>query len=294
MKLRIRSRLRLLSILQANGLQSHFLRKKPEATEECVCKNCGKHYIGYFCPQCGQKRNTRRLSFLNMIEDALSLLTNFDNGILRSITELLWRPGYMVRDYIEGKRKDYMKPLSLLFCLSTFYYVFVWLVAKDSLISLDNDAGDVNLPEKLMKYKPLIQIAKDFFVQWLNNPGLVTLTFILPMAPAAKFSFRKTRLGKVFNMMEHLHIQVFWACQMLIITILSGLANYIIHGHLDYLQFSFSFCFLIFVWDYKQLFELNWKKTFKLTLFSFLLSALLIPIIITLVVIIGIAIDKWY
>lgn len=282
MKLRLRSRLRLLSILQVNGLQSSFVRKKPAPTTECTCKNCGMHFTGNFCPYCGQKSNTRRLTFLNMIEDAFALLTNLDNGILRTITELFWRPGYMIRDYIQGKRKGYMKPLSLLFCISTFYYVFVWLVARDSFIQLNPDDNEIILPDSMAKFRPLIEVAKDYFVQWVNNPGLATLTVILPMVPAAWFSFRKTRYGKVFNLMEHLHIQVFLACQMLILTLVQGVILLITQGHLELLNYDFTKCFLLFVWEFKQLFDITWKRSIKLTIQSFFLAGLNIVILLIL------------
>lgn len=282
MNLRLRSRLRLLSILQVNGLQSALVRKKPAPTEPCICKNCGAHFIGNFCPQCGQKGNTRRLTFLNMIEDVFSLITNFDSGILRSVTELFWRPGHMIRDYIQGKRKGYMKPLSLLFCIGSIYYIFVWLFSRESFFQFNADDQLVQLPDEISKLKPIIMSMKDYFEQWINNPGLATLTFILPMVPASWLCFRKTRYGRVFNLMEHLHIQVFLACQMLIITIVQAIIMLMTEHHLELLNFDLTKSFLFFVWDYKQLFDITWRRSFKLSILSFLFSALIILLIMFL------------
>lgn len=272
MKLRLRSRLRLLSILQVNGLSSQFARKKPLPAESCICKNCGNHYEGKFCPHCGQKSNTRRLTFLNMLEDGFELLTNVDSGILRSVTELFWRPGYMIRDYINGKRKGYMKPLSMLFCLSTFYYAFVWLVSRDSFFDFAANDQEIVLPDSFDKFRPLIELARDYFTQWINNPGLATLTIILPMAPSAWLCFRKTRYGKVFNMMEHFHIQIFQACQMLIITIIKGIVLFVTTGHLELLDYGFTECLILFTWDFKQLFDISWKRSLRLTILCLILS----------------------
>lgn len=289
MKLRLPSRLRLLSILQVNGLHSHFIQKKKDQSEECVCKNCSTHFTGNFCPVCGQSRKVHRLTFLSMLQDGISVFTNLDNGLFRTITELYWRPGYMIRDYIQGKQKGYMKPLSLLFCLSTFYYIFLWLVSKDALASIDLGHEQVEILENYEKYKPLIETAKDYVDQWLHNPGLVVLTFILPMAPAAWLCFRKTRLGKAFNLMEHFHIQFFTACQLMTMIIVMSVFHWITVGHLSFLDFDFLPSFLLLMWDFKQLYEIRWWRSFRLTALSFFLTLFNILIILAFIIVIFLA-----
>ena len=294
MKLRILSRLRLLSILQVNGLQSHFVHKMPDPTEECVCKNCQTHFTGNFCPHCGQSRKIRRLSFQNLIEDGIGLITNLDNGILRSISELFWRPGHMMRDYLSGRRKGYMKPLSLLFCLGTIYYFVVWLFFKDALYSTGqfdvNDAGE----EFNEKYLPVLQQLGEYGAQILNNPGLANLLLILPMVPAAWLCFRFTSFGKAFNFMEHFHIQVIIllqvmvACQMLVLTIITSFFHWITQGNLEFNNVISNFLpnFFLLVWDYKQLYMIRWKRSFWLTIRCFLIEGVVLALILALVIVV--------
>ena len=283
MKLRLLSRLRLLRILQVNGLNSRFITRKPYPTDECVCMNCGTHFTGFFCPRCGQSAKTRRLSLLNTIEDSVSLVTNLDNGILRSCTELYWRPGHMMRDYILGHRKGYMKPMSLLFCLGTLYYFFILIFAKEALPSGGLiDESQITL-EGAEQYLPLIRSAQDLFKAWYSNPAMVHFSLILPMVPSAWLCYRKIHIGHALNLMEHFNIQVMMASQMLIMTFFMSIYNLIFAGDVGYNNLQFLPIFLLFVWDYKQLYQIHWKQSVRRTLFCFILTFVLSLLVIALV-----------
>lgn len=272
MNLRLRARLRLLSILQVNGLRSHFVARKKLLTDEVVCKNCETHYQGNYCPVCGQSRKVRRLSFLNMVDDLISIFINLDNGFLRTATELFWRPGHMIRDYIEGHRKVYMKPLAMLFCLGTIYYLTVWLIAKDAIPDLTMNDAEINLGEDFDKYGPLLQKVQEVVGEILKNPGLVAFLFILPMAPATSLCFRSTRYGKVLNFMEHVHILMFVGCQMLILSWFTMMFHWMTNQHLEFMDLDFLYSFILMVWDYHQLFRIRRRSSLKRVFFSVILG----------------------
>lgn len=272
MNLRLRARLRLLRILQVNGLRSHFVARKKLLTDEVVCKNCETHYQGNYCPVCGQSRKVRRLSFLNMVDDFISIFINLDNGFLRTATELFWRPGHMIRDYIEGHRKVYMKPLAMLFCLGTIYYLTVWLIAKDAIPDLTMNDAEINLGEDFDKYGPLLQKVQEVVGEILKNPGLVAFLFILPMAPATSLCFRSTRYGKVLNFMEHVHILMFVGCQMLILSWFTMMFHWMTNQHLEFMDLDFLYSFILMVWDYHQLFRIRRRSSLKRVFFSVILG----------------------
>ncbi len=275
LNLRLRARLRLLSILQVNGLRSHFVARKKLLTDVVVCKNCDTHYQGSFCPVCGQSRKIRRLSFLNMVDDFISIFINLDNGFLRTATELFWRPGHMIRDYIEGHRKPYMKPLAMLFCLGTIYYLTMWFLAKDALPDLKMDNSEIQLGDKWDKYGPLLLKAQDYVGELLKNPGLLIFCFILPMAPATSLCFHGTRYGKVLNLMEHLHILMFIGCQLLVIIWCTTLFHGIARDHLEFMDFDFLYCLGFMTWDYHQLFRIGWRRSFRLVFLSSILATVI-------------------
>lgn len=248
------------------------MARKKLLADEVVCKNCDTHYQGSFCPVCGQSRKVRRLSFLNMVDDFISIFINLDNGFLRSATELFWRPGHMIRDYIEGHRKVYMKPLAMLFCLGTIYYLTVWLIAKDAIPDLTMNDAEINLGEDFDKYGPLLQKVQEVVGEILKNPGLVAFLFILPMAPATSLCFRSTRYGKVLNFMEHVHILMFVGCQMLILSWFTMMFHWMTNQHLEFMDLDFLYSFILMVWDYHQLFRIRRRSSLKRVFFSVILG----------------------
>ncbi|MGG6549384.1 UNVERIFIED_CONTAM: DUF3667 domain-containing protein, partial [Prevotella sp. 15_C9] len=81
----------------------------PISEESNICLNCDTVYTGSYCNRCGQSRNTPRYRFSNAFRNILGGFTNIDNGFGRTLLDLLYRPGYMIRDFIAGKRILYFR-----------------------------------------------------------------------------------------------------------------------------------------------------------------------------------------
>ena len=94
-----------------------------EKLEQHVCLNCGDTFEGDFCRSCGQPAKTKRITLKYFFRNLLSSFTDIEHGFLRTCYELWWRPGYMVKDYVKGKRIGYYKPFSLLVVIAAIYLV---------------------------------------------------------------------------------------------------------------------------------------------------------------------------
>lgn len=92
-----------------------------EKTGIVYCRNCETRFTGKFCSHCGQKYDDREIDFRFFWHDVQHGLLHFDKGILFTLKELLTRPGYTIRDYIDGKRVRHFKPLSFLIVLGGIY-----------------------------------------------------------------------------------------------------------------------------------------------------------------------------
>lgn len=119
---------RLLHQKQIRGRQQP---SKSEASHSC--KNCKTKFTGNYCPNCSQTYNTPRFTIRNAFQNILSGFFNIDNGFSRNLLELLYRPGYMIRDYLSGKRVHYFKPFQTLFVLAALYIMAVQLIDPDAL-----------------------------------------------------------------------------------------------------------------------------------------------------------------
>ena len=94
--------------------------------KKIICKNCEQEFQEsfQFCPYCGQKAKdelTMGVLFYNTISNYFSV----DARFLRSFFPLLFRPGYLAKKFVEGKRLLYLHPAQYyLFTSVVFFFLF--------------------------------------------------------------------------------------------------------------------------------------------------------------------------
>ena len=91
------------------------------------CKNCDAEFDeGYrHCPNCGQKANTHRLNWHDVQHDITHYFTHADKGIFFLLNELAVRTGAVAREYLYGKRKKYMSPVTFYLLASALYVLAI-------------------------------------------------------------------------------------------------------------------------------------------------------------------------
>ena len=90
-------------------------------THDSTCKNCGATLSGNFCANCGQTSEIHRVTFGHFAHEFFHAFTHTDKGILLLMKELITRPGYVAKEYLDGKRKKYFNPLTFLIILSSVF-----------------------------------------------------------------------------------------------------------------------------------------------------------------------------
>lgn len=94
------------------------------------CPNCEKelHQEFKFCPECGQEVSTGIHSFKDFLNNFLKDYFTYDNKLIKSITPLFTRPGFLTKEFFEGRRVRYIPPLRLYIFISiAFFLVLNWL-----------------------------------------------------------------------------------------------------------------------------------------------------------------------
>jgi hypothetical protein len=90
-----------------------------------ICKNCGNHFTGKFCNQCGEKVYSEKdKSVFHFFEEGLHFITHFEGTFFNTLKKIFTQPGQLSVDYCNGKRKTYFKPLSLFLLLVVLYLLF--------------------------------------------------------------------------------------------------------------------------------------------------------------------------
>lgn len=121
--------LRSLHIRQIRGKQI----TPNTSTEESVCLNCGSTFTGNYCNTCGQHKKVVRYTLRSAVENLITALTHINHGFGHTLIELVTRPGYMIKDYLAGKRIRYSRPFTTLFILAAIYILSVQIIDPKSL-----------------------------------------------------------------------------------------------------------------------------------------------------------------
>ena len=85
------------------------------------CLNCGTEFEGNFCPECGQNAETGRFTMRFIFENLIAAFTSKDGGVWFTLKSLFTRPGTMIVEILNGKRRRYFSPFPMLLFVLTFY-----------------------------------------------------------------------------------------------------------------------------------------------------------------------------
>lgn len=89
------------------------------------CKSCGHRFEGSYCNHCGEKVLTPTdRSFKAFINTILIAITFADSTVFKTLREVIVHPGHISREFVEGRRVKYLRPLSLFFVLNLIYFLF--------------------------------------------------------------------------------------------------------------------------------------------------------------------------
>jgi len=86
---------------------------------EDQCENCGALLHGPYCSQCGQKAAERVVPLWHMLNEALEAVIELDMRVLWTLPKFLFLPGRLTKEYINGRRKRYIRPFRL-YLFTTF------------------------------------------------------------------------------------------------------------------------------------------------------------------------------
>lgn len=88
-----------------------------------VCENCNEQVLGMYCSQCGQSTESTLKYFWTVILHLLDDFFSFDSRANRTLFPLLFRPGFLTKEYISGKRVHYVPPLRLYLFISIVFFI---------------------------------------------------------------------------------------------------------------------------------------------------------------------------
>lgn len=130
--------------------------------EDKKCQNCGFLVRWRYCGKCGQENMETRKSFHYLFTHFVEDLVHYDGSFWKTLKNLLFKPGVLTKEYLEGKRKKYVAPVKL--------YIFVSFIVffVGGIIANFSTNKNLNLPN----VKASIIMANDSIV----TPSRVEIT----------------------------------------------------------------------------------------------------------------------
>ncbi|MFT6948598.1 MAG: hypothetical protein ACJARP_003032 [Vicingaceae bacterium] len=103
--------------------------------ERC-CHNCYQSLKkrDVYCRNCGQKVDENNLSIKAIFHEFIENYLSFDTKMGRTMYPFLFRPGYLVAEFIKGHRASYVNPFRFYLLISIFFFFVLGVYVDHSVI----------------------------------------------------------------------------------------------------------------------------------------------------------------
>jgi hypothetical protein len=126
-----------------------------------VCANCHATLTGEYCAACGQRHEPHLHTVAHFASEAFESISHADSRLWRTIGYLLVRPGYLTRQFFDGKRVRYLPPFRLYLVISVLFFVVVGL-PDGAVVNIEVDGVTATPAERVEKMKEVAgELRKD-------------------------------------------------------------------------------------------------------------------------------------
>lgn len=230
---------------------------KESGPHRCAC--CGNEFEGNYCPVCGQAVGVGRITWQSLWKNVTMLWGLESNSMLSSLWQLIWRPGYFIGEYLDGRRQVSYPPVKMLFVVAVVYAVIRHLLGIES--------EPFTAKEENIEFFVIV-------INWLkDNPGWGMMTLTIFLTIPTWFFFRFAPHYPQHSLPESFFIQIFMSSLMLICLLLSEINEVLI--------LLIPFYYYI---TYRQLFGYRfWGTTWRLLLALIVWFSVIAMLVVTIV-----------
>ena len=147
-----------------NWIKKLIPNREAQVNKYTVCLNCSTtlDLDKNFCFVCGQKNKASTITIWTLFSEMFSNIFNLDNNIWRSAIGV-FKPAYLTKEYIKGKRKSYLNPLRLFFVTMVVHFAILTSVMN---IDFAQELTESNIKQVVKK-----DIQNDF-TTYVDSLGL--------------------------------------------------------------------------------------------------------------------------
>lgn len=122
--------------------------------KEKNCLNCNAEVTGRYCQVCGQENIEPKESFWSLATHFIHDLTHFDGKFFSTLKYLLFKPAFLSKEYLKGRRTSYLHPIRMyVFTSFIFFLIFFNFYQKVELQNEKEEKLQVDSVIKQLKSK---------------------------------------------------------------------------------------------------------------------------------------------
>ena len=149
----------------AEGMVDAEQSGKPKQHNE-YCLNCGTKLQDIFCHHCGQKDLPKRQTLGELLTNFISSFWSYEGKFFLTAKYLLTRPGFLAKEYSEGKRESYYHPARMYVFISFVFFLTLVLVPDSNK---EEEMKDISKADAKEVNRELKEAGLDTIT---NNQGL--------------------------------------------------------------------------------------------------------------------------
>ena len=231
-----------------------------------TCLHCGVQYKGDYCPSCGMRARWRRFNWRLLLLNFMDIWGLGNRPMFRTVRDLFWRPGYMIREYLQGHHLSYFPPFKMLAVWTVLLIFTLWIMKKAfGIVPTDDGSvlqGMINSIGGVFESPTTNFLIEKFkaLSDYLHNNMLYNLILQnVLVVLAVKWAFRKI---STFNLVETFISQVYINCQFHILAVATMLLTWSSPSFVSVFPYMKGFIppLLLLTYDFHQLYAVKWKR----------------------------------
>jgi hypothetical protein len=120
-------------------VSGHHYRKEKK------CLNCGADVPDKFCSHCGQANTEPKESFFHLVADFFSDITHYDSKVFVTLKDLIFKAGFLTKEYNAGRRANYLNPIRLYVFISAVFFLVLFASKKENEKNEKDDDQATNI-----------------------------------------------------------------------------------------------------------------------------------------------------
>ena len=215
------------------------------------CLNCNHEFTGNYCPYCSQSADTKRITWQSVPKGFLELWGFSTRSVPSTIWQLIYRPGYLILDYLRGRRVSSYPPIKLLVVVALITGLLHLYVIPENgeKVKIEVEADKIAPGEESSPWEQDFIDKTERISNWCDrNEGWAMLAICSLLILPTWLLYRHSRRIPKHTVPEGFYIQVLMCPLMLIISVLSDIDDIFILLIPIYYYYSYRQLFGYGIW----------------------------------------------